>query len=103
MTDLEKKVAELRAKYESSLRKYVEGRVALNAAIMNCLDSDFGKIGRLCDLSVRLYPFEAAVAACCAVSKMNYLDAHDDKTDVWKESFIRWVNEWKTEMEKIEI
>jgi len=34
---------------------------------------------------------------------MDYLDTHDDERDVFKESFIRLVNEWNTEMDKIKI
>ena len=103
MTDLERKVAELREKYEDSLRKYDEAHNALHDAIMNCLSTDIGRLERLMHLSDRLFPPEATLAASCAICKIDHLDTHDDRYDVWKESFIRWVNKWNAEMKKIEI
>lgn len=103
MTDLERKVKKLRLKYEDSLRKYDEAHNALHDAIMNCLSTDIGRLERLIYLSDRLFPAEAAVAASCAVCKIDYLDTHDDRYDVWKESFIRWTEVWLAEMKKLEI
>ena len=103
MTDLEKQVKELRDKYESPLREYVEGRDKLHTAIMECGTNDAKRMTKLINYSCKLYPPAAIIAAGTAVNCMDYMDIHDDEHDVFKESFIRLVNEWKTEMEKIDI
>lgn len=99
MTDLERKVAELRAKYESPIKKYLDASKVLDAAFWNT--EDLNKKSEIIKLDMKLFPIGAMIAARCAANHMDCLD--NDHSDVRKSLFVRSIDNWKTEMEKIEI
>lgn len=103
MTELEKRVKELRNKYEGPIRKYLGASKVLDAAFWNTVD--LHKKSELIKLDMKLFPIGAMVAARCAADHMDCLDGSDvsDVSDVRKSLFVRSISNWKTEMEKLEI
>ncbi len=100
MTELEKQVKELRNKYEGPIRKYLGASKVLDAAFY--ATEDINKKSELMKLDWKLFPLGAMIAARCAADHMDCLDG-SDVSDIRKSLFVRSINEWKTEMEKIEI
>ena len=102
MTDLEKRVKELRNKYEGPIRKYLDAEKTLHDAIQRAPFTG-DTLDKLIELDDRLFPVEAAIASRCAISAMNYIDRNRDDFDVWKKHLVDEIEIWKTAMEKIEI
>ena len=101
MTDLEKKVAELRNKYESSVKTYLE---AYGIMYDRMMEVDVGpEYTRLYDLDRKWFPFDTCVAAKNVIAMGKFLDEREDAHDVFKNAYIREFNKWVSGMNRLEI
>lgn len=102
MTELEKKVAELRAKYDAPVKKYYDAWRTMYSAM---LGEEGEKYWKLVSIYDKLFPFKAHLECSHVLTCMGALDndADDDTYDVWKNSYLTELEKWKTEMEKIDI
>lgn len=103
MTDLEKRVAELRAKYEEPIRKYYGAYRTYQEACVNTPLEDYDRIIKLYERCERLFPIGAISAAGSAVKHMDNIDSGLEPTELGKELLASWIERWATDMEEVEI
>ena len=102
MTDLEKRVAELRAKYDAPVKKYYDALRIMRSAMAGEEGEKYWKLVSIYD---KLFPFEARLECRHVLACMEALDSSfdDDAYNVWKKGYLTELEKWKTEMEKIEV
>lgn len=101
MTDLEKRVTELRAKYEEPIRKYRSALDMYHTELMTT-PSGSDRSRKLFERCERLFPFEASWSAGAAIRHMDQIDS-GIATEFGYEMLEKDIEIWKNEMEKLEI
>ena len=101
MTELEKKVKELRDKYEGPIRKYYDAKKVLHAETYE-REVESSRFWKLAELYDRLFPLDVIIAARCAILAMDCLDREEDYP-LWGPAVIEKIEMWKNGMDKIEI